>query len=78
MQLVRMGNFTQVHIIGFSSVKSSFGLTLPGLKTRGFYIHRLAVRRQVCTLTGSAVAHGGNPQDRAASPIAQEGKSPVA
>ncbi|MBK1988650.1 hypothetical protein A0J48_014060 [Sphaerospermopsis aphanizomenoides BCCUSP55] len=42
-------------------------------------VHRLAIRRQVCTLTGSAVAplreglrqHGRNPQDRADSPIAR-------
>ncbi len=53
-------------------------LTLSALKGRRFLVHRLAVRQQACALTGAAVAHGGNPQDRAALPTAQEGKFPQA
>ena len=53
-------------------------LTLSRLQAGRFFIQRLAIRQQVGTLTGSPVAHGGDPQDRAGSPTAQEGKSPEA
>ncbi|MDJ0615370.1 MAG: hypothetical protein QNJ63_01270 [Calothrix sp. MO_192.B10] len=43
-------------------------LTLSALKRLRFSVHRRDLLNQACTLTGSAVAHGGDPQDRAASP----------